>query len=108
MTLTFHLRQGVKFHDGSHFTSADVIASFNRILDEATGAAARANYTSITSMDAPDDYTVVFHLSQPDVPMLAAMASINAAIVPAAMAQSGDFASTAVGTGPFMLTKLDA
>ncbi len=103
MTLTFHLRQGVKFHDGSPFTSADVIASFNRILDEATGAAARANYTSISSMDAPDDYTVVFHLSQPDVPLLAAMASVNASIVPKAMAESGDFSSTAVGTGPFML-----
>ncbi len=80
-----------------------MIASFNRILDEATGAAARANYTSIASMDAPDDYTVVFNLSQPDVPLLAAMASINAAIVPSEMAESGDFSSTAVGTGPFML-----
>ncbi len=104
MTLTFHLRQGVTFHDGSDFTSADVIATFNRILDENTGAAARANYTSISSMDAPDDYTVVFHLSQPDAPILTAMATTNAAIVPSEMAASGDFTSTAVGTGPFMLT----
>lgn len=104
LTLTFHLRQGVKFHDGSAMTSADVIASFTRILDEATGAAARANYTSIASMAAPDDYTVVFTLAQPDAPILAAMASVNAAIVPEEMAKSGDFSSKAVGTGPFMLT----
>ena len=103
LALTFHLRQGVKFHNGEDFTSADVIATFNRILDEKTGAAARANYTSIASMDAPDANTVVFHLSQPDAPLLASLATTNAAIVPAAMAKSGDFSTTADGTGPFML-----
>ncbi len=102
-TLTFHLREGVKFHDGSDMTSADVAASFNRILDEDTGAAARANYTSITSIDTPDDLTVVFNLSQPDVPLLAAMATTNAAILPSELIDGGDFASTAVGTGPFKL-----
>jgi peptide/nickel transport system substrate-binding protein len=101
--LTFQLRQGVTFHDGSDVTAEDVVASFNRILDEETGASARANYTSIASMDTPDDYTVVFNLSQPDVPLLAALASTNAAIVPSEMIESGDFASSAVGTGPFML-----
>ena len=103
LTLTFSLRQGITFHDGSDFTSADVVASFNRILDEETGASARANYLSVASIDTPDDYTVVFNLSQPDVPLLAAMASTNAAIVPSEMVESGDFASTAVGTGPFVL-----
>ncbi len=105
LTLTFHLRQGVKFHDGSGFSSADVIASFTRILNPDTKAAGASNYASIKSMDAPDANTVVFTLSQPDTPILAAMASVNASIVPAAMAKSGDFSSTAVGTGPFMLTK---
>ena len=71
-TLTMNLRQGVKFHDGSDFTSADVKATFERILDEATGAAGRANYTSIASIDTPDDFTVVFNLNQPvvDFPLI--------------------------------------
>ncbi|HVU12607.1 MAG TPA: ABC transporter substrate-binding protein [Phototrophicaceae bacterium] len=105
LTLTFHLRQNVKFHDGSPFSSADVIASFTRILDPATKDAAASNYASIKSMEAPDANTVVFHLSQPDAPILPALASVNASIVPAAMAKSGDFKATADGTGPFELTQ---
>jgi peptide/nickel transport system substrate-binding protein len=102
-TLTVKLRQGVTFHDGSPLTSADVVASFERLLDEETGAAARANFTSIASMETPDDHTVVFNLSTPDVPLLAAMATVNAAIVSEEAVAAGDFASSAIGTGPFML-----
>lgn len=102
-TLMLNLRQGVKFHDGSDFTAEDVTATFERILKEETGAATRSNFLSIDTMETPDDYTVVFNLKEADVPILAAMASLNAAIVPAEMAASGDFASTAVGTGPFKL-----
>ncbi|CAN5907821.1 ABC transporter substrate-binding protein [soil metagenome] len=103
-TLTMSLRQGVTFHDGSPFTSADVKASFERILNEETAAASRANFTSIASIDTPDDYTVVFNLSTPDVPILAAMASVGAAIVSDEfIARGGDFAAEAVGTGPFKL-----
>ncbi len=101
--LTFHLREGVKFHDGSDFTAEDVIASYNRILDEDTASAARTNYLSIESMEAPDDYTVVFNLSRPDVPLLSAMTSINAAIMPSELIENGDPAAEAIGTGPFKL-----
>ena len=103
MTLTFHLRQGVKFHDGSDFTAEDVIASFERILNEETGAAARTNYVSIDTMDAPDDYTVVFNLNTPDVPLLSAMTSINAAILSSDVIANGDPTVDVVGTGPFKL-----
>lgn len=102
-TLTVSLREGVTFHDGSDFTAEDVIASFERLLDEETASAARTNYLSIESMDAPDDYTVVFNLSQPDVPLLAAMASTNAVILSADVIADGDPTTDVVGTGPFML-----
>jgi len=103
MTLSFKLREGVKFHDGSDFTADDVIATYTRILDEDTAAAARTNYISIESMEAPDPYTVIFHLNTPDVPLLTAMASTNAVIMPSELIESGDPTTTAIGTGPFKL-----
>ncbi|EUB96649.1 ABC-type transporter, periplasmic subunit [Rhizobium sp. CF080] len=103
--LTFKLNPNAKFQDGKAVTAADVKASFERVLDEKTAAAARANYLSIASIETPDDKTVVFKLSQPDVPLLAAMASINAAIVPAAEITAGTIGTKALGSGPFKLDK---
>lgn len=103
MQLTFKLRQGVTFHDGSAFTAEDVIASYTRILDEATGSATRTNLLSIASMEAPDDYTLVLNLSLADVPLLHALTSVNTVILPSELIAEGDPTSTAIGTGPFVL-----
>ncbi|MGV0912523.1 ABC transporter substrate-binding protein [Martelella sp. FOR1707] len=102
-TLTFKLDQNAKFSNGDKVMPADVKASFERILDEATSAAARSNFLSIESIDTPDDETVVFNLSQPDVPLLTAMSSINAAIVPAAAIEAGTLGTETLGSGPFVL-----
>lgn len=101
--LTFKLNPKAKFHDGSAVTSADVKASFERILDEATAAATRGNFLSIASIETPDATTVVFNLSQPDVPILTAMTDLNAAIVPAAEIAAGTLGTKALGSGPFKL-----
>jgi peptide/nickel transport system substrate-binding protein len=103
MTLTFRLDADAKFHSGAQVTAADVKASLERILDEATAAATRANFLSIASIDTPDDTTVVFHLSQADAPILEAFTSVNAAIVPASAIEAGTLGTEAVGSGPFKL-----
>ncbi|MBJ7578470.1 ABC transporter substrate-binding protein [Devosia sp. MC532] len=102
-TLTFKLDPKAKFTNGAAVTPADVKASFDRLMDEATGAAARANFLTIASIDTPDAETVVFNLSTPDVPLLVAMATVNAAIVPASEIEAGNVGNTAVGSGPFIL-----
>ena len=103
LQLTFNLRQGVTFHDGSDLTAADVIASYERILDEETGSATRSNLLSITSMEAPDDYTVVLNLSIADVPLLTALSSANTMILSSDVIANGDPITDAIGTGPFVL-----
>lgn len=100
--LTVNVDADAKFHDGSAVTAADVKASFERILDEETGAASRANFTSIVSIETPDDKTVVFKLSEPNVPILTAMASINSAVVPASAIAAGSIGTEVIGSGPFV------
>jgi len=104
LTWTFHLKKGVKFHNGDAFTSADVKATVDRILDEATGSPHTKEFSIIESMDLPDDLTIVFKLSSPQASFLASMASGWGAILPKSLIDSGhDFDSLPVGTGPFKL-----
>ena len=106
-TLTFKLNPDSTFSNGDKVLSSDVKASFERILNEATGASARANFLSIESIDTPDDETVVFNLSQPDVPLLTAMSSINAAIMPQSAIKAGNVGTQTIGSGPFVLDSWD-
>jgi peptide/nickel transport system substrate-binding protein len=100
MTLTLTLRDGVTFHDGKPFTSADVKSSIDRIKDEATGAVARASLASIESVEAPDAGTVVLHLTNPDAGLLAGLASVNLAML--SKDDTEEALNTAPnGTGPF-------
>ena len=104
LTWTFHLKKGVKFHNGDDFTSADVKATVERILAEETGSPHNKEFGIITSMDTLDELTIVFTLSSPQASFLASMASGWGAILPKSLIDSGhDFDSLPVGTGPFKL-----
>jgi peptide/nickel transport system substrate-binding protein len=103
--LTFNLRDGVTFHDGSAFDSADVAASLERILDEETGAVASTNLLSISEIAAPDDLTVVLTLAQPDATLPAALSRVNIAIMPSEAIESGTVGTEPIGTGPFSFVR---
>jgi peptide/nickel transport system substrate-binding protein len=64
LTWTFHLKQGVKFHNGSELTASDVAFSMNRILEIGEGLA-YVFLGTVESATAVDDYTVEFKLAQP-------------------------------------------
>jgi len=64
-TYTFKLRQGVKFHDGTPFTSKDVKATFDRVLNPEKKMVARGNHAKIKSVEIVDDLTVKFHTDGP-------------------------------------------
>jgi peptide/nickel transport system substrate-binding protein len=105
--LTLQLREGVVFHDGSELDSGDVAASIERILDEDTGAVARANLTSITAVDTPDELTVVFTLAEPDGTLPAALADPNTAILSADTIEADTIGSEPMGTGAFAFENWD-
>src|SRR5918996_3443082 len=73
---TFKLHEGVKFHDGSALTSADVKASWDRIVFPPEGVVStrRSNYRMIKSIEAPDRDTVVFRLQYPTPAFLETLA----------------------------------
>lgn len=101
-TLTITLREGVTFHDGDAFDSADVTASIERILDESTGAVVRTNLLSIAEVEAPDAQTVVLTLSEPDGTLPAALTSVNTAMVSDVALADGAVGTQPNGTGPFV------
>lgn len=101
---SFELRSGVVFHNGDEFTSADVKATLERIMDPATASPKASEYAAISGIETPDPLTVVIRLSEPHTPLLATLASGWSAILPRRLIESGhDFASNPVGTGPFSL-----
>ncbi|MEX0970314.1 MAG: ABC transporter substrate-binding protein [Paracoccaceae bacterium] len=59
---TFKLRQGVTFHDGAPLVAADVVASLGHHMGDDSESAAKVIVAVITSMDTPDDHTIVFNL----------------------------------------------
>jgi peptide/nickel transport system substrate-binding protein len=64
LTWTFHLKRGVKFHNGSELTASDVVFTANRMLTIGQGYA-YLYVDKFDSVTAPDDYTVVFKLKKP-------------------------------------------
>ena len=64
LTWEFQLRKGVKFHDGTPFTSADVVFSYNRVTS--AGSDLKANFISIASVEATGPYTAVIKTKVPN------------------------------------------
>lgn len=112
LTWTFHLRDGVKFHDGTDFDSGAVIFSFERFLQDKHPHAYdnvfpyRSTFQVIESVTAPDRLTAVFKLKEPNALFLQNMAMFPASIVsPAAVKEyKKEFGTNPVGTGAFQFT----
>lgn len=103
LTVTFMLREGVTFSDGSDLDSEDVKYSLDLINAEETAAVARASLASVAEVAAPDPNTVVVTLTSPDAALPANLAVPNMAIVSSEDAVE-DLATEPNGTGPFMLS----
>jgi peptide/nickel transport system substrate-binding protein len=106
-TWTFKLRPGVKFHDGTPFNAEAYKANFDRQKDPANKCRCAFYITSYHDVQAPDELTVVYNLSDPSVnlPAVLTIQSTNNVVQsPTAWKTKGDdYNRNPVGTGPYML-----
>jgi peptide/nickel transport system substrate-binding protein len=98
-TYVFHLRAGVRFHDGRPLTSRDVKWTFDSLLKGTIISARAGAYRLVDSVEARDDATVVFHLKEPFAPLPWNLSNGAMGIVP--YGSGKDFNQSLVGSGPF-------
>ncbi|MBT1075583.1 peptide-binding protein [Geobacter grbiciae] len=103
LTITFRLRKGVKWHDGTEFTSRDVLYTYRVTIDPKTPTAYAEDFKQVKSADAPDRYTFRVTYGKPFAP---ALASWGAGILPAHLLEGKDITKSPlsrhpVGTGPY-------
>ena len=99
LTYRFSLQQGVKFHDGSAFDSADVKFAFDRARAPNSTNAQKQIFAPIDSIETPDPATVVIKLKEPSGNFLYFMGWGDAVIVAPETAENNK--ASPVGTGPF-------
>ncbi len=105
LTYTFHLKEGVTWHDGEPFSAEDVVFSVDTFLRE-THPRLRVSLEHVESITAPDENTVVFQLKNPFGPFLGIFEVGTMPIVPKHIYEGTDYANnpannTPIGTGPF-------
>ena len=103
LTITFHLRRGVKWHDGQPFTSRDVLYTYRITIDPKTPTAYADNFKQVKLAEAPDPYTFRVTYAKPFAP---ALESWGVEILPAHLLEGKDItrselARRPVGTGPY-------
>jgi peptide/nickel transport system substrate-binding protein len=105
LTYTFKIRPGIRFHDGTALTAADVKASYDKIIFPPQGVRSvrKASYAAVERVDAPDASTVVFKLKFPSASLLMNLASPWNAIFPKKYLDQDPsyFKTHVVGSGPF-------
>ncbi|MBN1958103.1 MAG: peptide-binding protein [Desulfuromonadales bacterium] len=107
LTITFHLRRDVRWHDGEPLTAADVQFTYNLYIDPATPTAYAEAFKQVTRVEVPDPYTFVVHYDKPYAPALISWAT---AIHPRHLLEGQDITKSPlsrhpIGTGPYKFSE---
>ena len=108
-TYTFHLREGVRWHDGAPLSAGDVKFTIEAIMDPENGSENAPNYEDVEEITVLDEGTVSFRLSAPNAAFLDYM---TMPVLPAHLLEGEDMQTSAffrapVGTGPYKLERWD-
>src|SRR6266851_7140489 len=98
-TYVFHLQHGVKFHDGHPLTSRDVKWTFDSLLQGKIRSTKSAAYRFVDHIEAPDEFTLVFHLKEPNATLLWNLSEGASGIVP--YGSLDEITRKPIGSGPF-------
>lgn len=108
-TYIFHLRKGVKWHDGVEFTADDVIFSYTLIGDPKASVRLRSAVKDIDKMEAADKYTLKITTKGPAPDFLGDLTGSSIYILPKHVIDRGDrFEKVVVGTGPYKMKSYDS
>ena len=106
--IVFHLREGVKWHDGAPFTSADVLFTYQKMIDPKTPTAYGEDFRQVKKAHAPDPFTFVVEYDRPFAP---ALSSWGMHILPKHLLEQFPDISRSpinkkpIGTGPYRFTE---
>jgi peptide/nickel transport system substrate-binding protein len=113
-TITYHLRRGVKWHDGAPFGAGDIIFTYRAIMNPRNNIPSRSGYDLIAALEKRDDATLVVHLKKPWAPFVSSfftMSSTPYPILPEHVLGKEPninrvaFNTQPVGTGPFIIDR---
>jgi len=99
LSYVFHLRHGIRFHDGRPLTSRDVKWTFDSLLQSKIPSTKNATYKYVASVEAPDDFTVIFHLKEPFATLPWNVSEGAIGIVP--YGSGSEISAKPIGSGPF-------
>lgn len=97
-TWNFKLREDTTFHNGEDFTAEDVVATFDRVRDEALGSPVLFLYEMIDEIEVVNDYEINIHTSIPFAPLASHLAHSTAGIMPKELIDS-DYAAALEAAG---------
>jgi peptide/nickel transport system substrate-binding protein len=109
LSVTFTLREGVKWHDGKPFTSADVAFTLMELIRK-HHPRGRSVFAALTAVDTPDDKTAILRLSRPSPALMAALDGWETPMLPKHVYEGTDYLknpanNAPIGTGPFKFSE---
>ncbi|MDQ6780350.1 MAG: peptide ABC transporter substrate-binding protein [Candidatus Eremiobacteraeota bacterium] len=116
LRITYHLRRGVRWHDGFPFDARDAIFTWHQIMNPANNVLTREGWNQIASMSAPDPYTLIVRLRRPYAPAITTFFGPSLApvcVLPEHLLRGlpninhAAYNRKPIGTGPFIVQQFD-